>query len=52
MKQTTDITVLALGDSLTRGTGDETGQRLCWDCNGQLKEELDPREVTVYNLGH
>ena len=43
--------MLALGDSLTRGTGDETGQGYVGIVTEQLKEELDPREVTVYNLG-
>lgn len=48
---TTDVTVLALGDSLTRGTGDETGKGYIGLVTDQLREELDPREVTVYNLG-
>lgn len=48
---TTDLTVLALGDSLTRGTGDETGKGYIGLVTDQLREELDPREVTVYNLG-
>jgi lysophospholipase L1-like esterase len=47
----TDITLLALGDSLTRGTGDETGQGYVGIVTEQLKKELDPGEVTVYNLG-
>ena len=49
--ETTDLTVLALGDSLTRGTGDETGKGYIGLVTDQLKEELDPRKVTVYNLG-
>ena len=48
---TTDLTVLALGDSLTRGTGDETGKGYIGLVTDQLREELDTREVTVYNLG-
>src|SRR3954447_3387303 len=49
--ETTDLTVLALGDSLTRGTGDETGKGYIGLVTDQLRKELDPRKVTVYNLG-
>ncbi|WP_428910511.1 SGNH/GDSL hydrolase family protein [Niallia sp. Krafla_26] len=46
---TRELTVLALGDSLTRGTGDETGQGYVGMVTTQLKEELD--NVFVHNLG-
>ena len=49
--ETTDLTILALGDSLTRGTGDETGKGYIGLVTDQLRKELDPREVKVYNLG-
>lgn len=49
--ETTDLTVLALGDSLTRGTGDETGKGYIGLVTDQLREELNPQEVSVYNLG-
>ncbi len=44
-----ELTVLALGDSLTRGTGDETGAGYVGLVTSQLKEELD--NVFVSNLG-
>lgn len=47
--QTKKLTVLALGDSLTRGTGDETGQGYVGLVTARLKEELD--DVLVHNLG-
>jgi lysophospholipase L1-like esterase len=49
--ETTDLTVLALGDSLTRGTGDETGKGYIGLVTDQLRDDLNPREVTVSNLG-
>ena len=48
--ETTDLTILALGDSLTRGTGDETGKGYIGLVTDQLRAELDPREVTVIIL--
>ncbi|WP_338471449.1 SGNH/GDSL hydrolase family protein [Niallia sp. XMNu-256] len=48
-KENLDLTVLALGDSLTRGTGDETGEGYVGLVTKQLKEELD--NVFVQNLG-
>ena len=47
--ETKELTVLALGDSLTRGTGDETGQGYVGLVTTHLKEELD--NVFVHNLG-
>ena len=48
--ETANFTVLALGDSLTRGTGDETGKGYIGLVTDQLREELNPREIMVYNL--
>ena len=38
--ETTNLTVLALGDSLTRGTGDETGKGYIGYVTDQLREAL------------
>ena len=49
--ETTDLTVLALGDSLTRGTGDETGKGYIGLVTDQLREELDPGKSLFIILG-
>jgi len=46
-----DLTVVALGDSLTRGTGDDAGLGYVGLVTEELKERLRPQEVQVYNLG-
>jgi lysophospholipase L1-like esterase len=45
------MTILALGDSLTRGTGDETGKGYVGLVTDHLKKQLSPQEIIVYNLG-
>jgi lysophospholipase L1-like esterase len=51
IQATADITLVALGDSLTRGTGDETGKGYVGLITDNLKERLSPQEIIVYNLG-
>ena len=46
-----DMTVVALGDSLTRGTGDETGKGYVGLVTDNLKEQLSPQKLIVYNMG-
>ena len=41
------MTVVALGDSLTRGTGDDTGKGYVGLVTENLKERLSPQEITV-----
>ena len=45
------MTVVALGDSLTRGTGDETGKGYVGLVTDNLKEQLSPQKIIVYNMG-
>ena len=45
-----DMTVVALGDSLTRGTGDETGKGYVGLVTDNLKEQLSPQKLIVYNM--
>ena len=49
--ETSKLTVLALGDSLTRGTGDETGKGYVGLVTDQLKKKLNPQELSVHNFG-
>jgi lysophospholipase L1-like esterase len=44
------LTVVALGDSLTRGTGDETGKGYVGDLLDELKEKTS-RKIQLTNLG-
>ena len=46
-----EMTVVALGDSLTRGTGDETGKGYVGLVTDNLKEQLSPQKLIVYNMG-
>lgn len=46
-----NLTVVALGDSLTRGTGDEAGKGYVGFVTENLEQRLKPQKVTVYNLG-
>ncbi|WP_159433442.1 SGNH/GDSL hydrolase family protein [Bacillus tuaregi] len=46
-----DMTVVALGDSLTRGTGDDSGMGYVGLVTEELKERLAPKDIQVYNLG-
>lgn len=46
-----DLTVVALGDSLTRGTGDDSGMGYVGLVTEELKERLNPGDIQVYNLG-
>lgn len=46
-----EMTVVALGDSLTRGTGDDSGLGYVGLVTEELKERLSPHEIQVYNLG-
>ncbi|MCQ6276833.1 GDSL family lipase [Bacillus sp. V3B] len=48
---TKDLTVLALGDSLTRGTGDDSGKGYVGLVTDELKKRLNPQEILIYNLG-
>jgi lysophospholipase L1-like esterase len=48
---TKDLTVVALGDSLTRGTGDDSGKGYVGLVTKDLKKRLSPQEITIYNLG-
>jgi lysophospholipase L1-like esterase len=50
-KQTGDMTIVALGDSLTRGTGDDTGKGYVGLVSDEIKKRLSPHKVTLYNLG-
>lgn len=50
-KQQDTVHVVALGDSLTRGTGDVSGKGYVGLVTRQLKEDLSPREIVVSNLG-
>ena len=45
------MTVVALGDSLTRGTGDETGMGYVGLVTDHLQKRLSPQDIIVYNLG-
>jgi lysophospholipase L1-like esterase len=45
------VQVVALGDSLTRGTGDVSGKGYVGLVTSQLKEDLSPQEIIVSNLG-
>ncbi|MDP4084361.1 MAG: SGNH/GDSL hydrolase family protein [Bacillota bacterium] len=44
------LTVVALGDSLTRGTGDETGKGYVGDVIDEIKKRTN-QQVTLLNLG-
>lgn len=44
------LTVVALGDSLTRGTGDETGKGYVGDVTDEIKKKTK-KPVTLLNLG-
>jgi lysophospholipase L1-like esterase len=44
------LTIVALGDSLTRGTGDETGKGYVGDLTDQIKEKTK-KQVQLTNLG-
>nr|WP_257985873.1 SGNH/GDSL hydrolase family protein [Bacillus sp. M6-12] len=44
------MTIVALGDSLTRGTGDETGRGYVGLMSEMLKQESN-KEITIHNLG-
>lgn len=46
-----DLTVVALGDSLTRGTGDDAGMGYVGLVTEELKERLSPQKIQMYNLG-
>lgn len=46
-----DMTVVAMGDSLTRGTGDDSGKGYVGFVSENLKDRLKPQEITVRNLG-
>lgn len=48
--ESTDIRLLALGDSLTRGTGDDTGKGYIGYLKEQLSEKTD-KKITLYNYG-
>ena len=48
---TKDLTVVALGDSLTRGTGDVSGKGYVGIVTEELKKRLSPQEIAIYNLG-
>ena len=50
-KNKKDLTVVALGDSLTRGTGDDSGRGYVGLVTEALKKQLSPQEVIIYNLG-
>ncbi|MBB6446961.1 GDSL-type esterase/lipase family protein [Bacillus benzoevorans] len=45
------VQVIALGDSLTRGTGDVSGKGYVGLVTNQLKKDLRPKEIIVSNLG-
>ncbi len=51
IQATDDLTVVALGDSLTRGTGDDSGMGYVGLVTEELKERLSPHDIQVYNLG-
>ncbi|WP_233523099.1 SGNH/GDSL hydrolase family protein [Peribacillus saganii] len=44
------MTIIALGDSLTRGTGDETGRGYVGIVSEQLKRDSD-KQVIIHNIG-
>lgn len=48
---TKNLTVVALGDSLTRGTGDDSGKGYVGLVTEDLKKRLSPQEIIIYNLG-
>lgn len=50
-EQTTKKIVVALGDSLTRGTGDDSGKGYVGFVTEHLKEQLEQQEMMVHNLG-
>jgi lysophospholipase L1-like esterase len=45
-----ELTIVALGDSLTRGTGDETGKGYVGLVTDEMKKRFN-NKVTVHNLG-
>lgn len=45
------VQVIALGDSLTRGTGDVSGKGYVGLVTDRLKENVAPQEIIVSNLG-
>lgn len=45
------MTIVALGDSLTRGTGDEAGKGYIGFVTENLENRLKPQKINVYNLG-
>lgn len=47
----TAVSIVAIGDSLTRGTGDVSGKGYVGLVTSQLKKDLSPLEVFVSNLG-
>jgi len=49
-KRPGEFTVVALGDSLTRGTGDETGKGYVGTVTEELEKKFD-HPITVQNLG-
>ncbi len=49
-KRTDEFTLVALGDSLTRGTGDETGKGYVGTVAEELEKKFD-QKINVQNLG-
>ncbi|WML48879.1 GDSL-type esterase/lipase family protein [Neobacillus sp. PS3-34] len=49
-KNAKELTVVALGDSLTRGTGDETGKGYVGDVIDEIKKKTK-KPVRLLNLG-